>query len=428
MKITVNYIREEDTGEYYTSEELIGTDKIVQFKLRHEIEQKIQKSNSKYVCAICRQPVKLRAGEHNRFYFAHLKDSDDCPIKTDTKYTKREWEAIKYHGAKEGPKHKKLKRMLYDILKNDERFTDIKIEKAVKDIDVIIRWKKPDIQCNYKNKKCIFEIQISHTFLSVIVARELFYQDNEMPLFWIFDYFEPEPDYIKVFQGDIFFHNNCNLMVLNDEVYEYSIKNKRVHFKTYWLEPYISNRQIFQKWNCKIIDFDKITFDEKKSRAYYYDYERNLKLQNYELRKELIFDIIRSDGNYSKRIDLFHTQINSMDEFNLKRWNDKKDVYKLYDLFRILLSIKERKNYGYKNQNIIWMLNIFYDANRDLYWIVLNYIKNTKFEEVLSHEKKYSTFLNHKNDYLRSNPIRNNRYADYLHWYFPEIKEEENGI
>jgi competence CoiA-like predicted nuclease len=200
MKITVNYIREEETGEYYTSEELIGTDKITQFKLRHEIEQKIQKRNSKYVCAICRQPIKLRAGEHNRFYFAHLKDSDDCPIKTDTKYTKREWEAIKYHGAKEGPKHKKLKRMLYDILKNDKRFADIKIEKAVKDINEIIRWKKPDIQCNYENRKCIFEIQLSHTFLSVIVARELFYQDNEMPLFWIFDYFEPDPDYIKVFQ------------------------------------------------------------------------------------------------------------------------------------------------------------------------------------------------------------------------------------
>jgi hypothetical protein len=217
-------------------------------------------------------------------------------------------------------------------------------------------------------------------------------------------------------------------MVLDDEVYEYSIRNKRVHLKTYWLEPYISNRQILQRWNCKIIEFNKIIFDEKKSRAYYYDYERNLRLQSYELKKEIIFDIIRSDDNYSKHIDLFHTQINSMDEFNLKSWNDKRDVYKLYDLFRILLSIKEQKNYGYKNQNIIWMLNIFYNANRDLYWIVLNYIKNTKFDEVLSLEKKYSTFLNHNNDYLKSNPIKNNRYTDYLHWYFPEIKEKGSSL
>jgi competence CoiA-like predicted nuclease len=217
MKITVDYILNKDTGDYFTSEELLGNDKVTQFKLRHEIEKGIQKHIEKYVCAVCLQKIKLRAGEKNRFHFAHLKDSEYCPIKTDTKYTKREWLSIFYHGAKESEAHIKLKNMLYDILTTDDRFSDVKLEKAVTEIKDKIKWKKPDVQNIYNNQKYIFEIHLSHTFLSVIVARELFYEQNEMPLFWIFDKFKPDPDYIKAFQGDIFAHNNCNVMVLDQE-------------------------------------------------------------------------------------------------------------------------------------------------------------------------------------------------------------------
>ena len=109
QKPTVDDILNKETGEHLTSSQLLGTDKIQQFKIRYEIEQRIQKDISKYLCAICLQKIKLKAGDQNRFHFAHLRDSPDCPIKTDTKYTKKEWLAIIYHGAKESEKHKKLK-------------------------------------------------------------------------------------------------------------------------------------------------------------------------------------------------------------------------------------------------------------------------------------------------------------------------------
>ena len=420
---TVDDILNKETGEHLTAEQLLGTDKIEQFKLRHEIEKRIQKDISKYVCAICLQKIKLRAGEKNKFHFAHLKDSPDCPVKTDTKYTKREWLAIIYHGAKESEKHIRLKNMLNDILKLDSRFSGVKLEKTVKKIKDKAKWKKPDLQCIYNNKKYIFEIQISHTFISVIVAREIFYEENEMPLFWIFDEFKPEPDYIKAFQGDVFAHNNCNIMVFDNETYKYSMENKRFHLLVYWQEPYIEDRQIMTKWNRERMDFDKITYDEKNNRAYYYDYERNLKKMEYRLKKELIFDIIREDDNYSKRIELFGERINDMAMYNLKRWIEIEDIHNLYDLFRVLLSIKERKNYGYDNENPIWMINLFYNYKKEFYWLVLKYIRNTGYEMELSKERRYSTFTNHNSVYEKSNIIENNRYTEYLGWFFPELKD-----
>jgi competence CoiA-like predicted nuclease len=389
-KPTVNHILNTETGEYYTAEELLGTDKISQFKLRHEIEERIQRQITNFVCAACMQKIKLRAGEKNRFYFAHLRDSDDCPIKTDTKYTKKEWLALIYHGAKESTTHIKLKNKLYDILNLDDRFSDVKLEKSVKDIKEKIRWKKPDLQCLYNNRKNIFEIQISHTFISVIVAREIFYKENEMPLFWIFDEFTPEPEYIKAFQGDIFAHNNCNVLVFDNETFAYSMENNKFHLMAYWMEPFIENNKIKSRWNNKRINFDELIYDDINNRAYYYDYERNYKIIEYQLQKELIFDIIREDDNYSKRIDLFKQSINTMEKYNLRKWTDKDDIYNLYDLFRILLSIKERKNYGYKNVNPIWMLNLFYNSRKEFYWIVLKYIKKTNYDKYISQEKRYS--------------------------------------
>jgi hypothetical protein len=212
------------------------------------------------------------------------------------------------------------------------------------------------------------------------------------------------------------------------QCYNYSIKNKKLFLKVHWLEPYIEDRKIKSEWRYERIDFEKKIYDKENYRVYYYDYDRNLKIKNYWLKKERIFDIIRTDDNYSKRIDLFQNLVNDLDEYNLEKWNDKNDIYKLYDLFRILLSIKERKNYTYKNSNVIWMLNMFYNTNKELYWLVLQYIENTNFNEVLLGEKKYSTFLNHNKEYAMSKIKKDNRYTEYMHWFFPEIKTKTNDV
>jgi competence CoiA-like predicted nuclease len=362
MERTVNHILDKESGKYFTAKELLGNSKISQFQLRYDMEKRIQKDIAKYVCLICGQKIKLRAGEKNIFHFAHLKDSDDCPIKTDTKFTEKQLLAMMYNGAKESEKHIKMKKMLYEILELDERFHDVKMEKVIKGIKDKISWRKPDVHCIHNDQKHIFEIQLSHTFLKVIVARELFYEMNEMPLFWIFDEFTPEPNYIKIFQGDIFAHHNCNLMVLDSDTYNFSIENKKLHLNIFWIEPYIeNNKEIKHIWKNERVDFEKIIFDNKTNRAYYFDYELKLteqqnrlkKIKEYHKKREMIFNIIRKDENYSKSIRQFQEKLNELDDFaehKLGKWDDNNDVYKLYDLFRLFLSLREKEIMVIKKQ------------------------------------------------------------------------------
>ena len=53
-------------------------------------------------------------------------------------------------------------------------------------------WRKPDVKALYGDKFIAFEIQLSTTFLSVIVERREFYLKNNALIFWIFNEFDPK--------------------------------------------------------------------------------------------------------------------------------------------------------------------------------------------------------------------------------------------
>ena len=442
MLRTVQDLLDLESGELLKADDFLSKDKNEIFKLRRQLEIGIQKKNCNIVCAICLRPVKLRAGLERIVHFAHLKDSPDCPIKTDTKYTKREWLKIIYNGTKESIRHINMKNRINEILLFDNRFCDIKIEKTIKDIVEKSKWKKPDIQCKYENKTIVFEMQISHTFLSEIVARDIFYNINEIPLYWICDEFYPNFDYIKIFHCDILYHHNCNLIIFDNEAYKYSLKNRRLTFKIYWLQSYIQNNKVLNNWHQKLVDISEIKND-KENKLYYYDYEGNEnniknesvrieKLDKYNGKKERVFNVIRKlDDEYTIDnenycIDRFTYEINSMSEFNLPQWDDKNDIFNLFFIFRIFLSIREKKYYGYKINNIIQLLNIFYSKMnmKEYYWLLIMFIENGDYDELIKKEKNCSTFYNQKIKYLNSSCNKSQKYTKYLHWFFKEIKNK----
>ncbi len=57
------------------------------FKLRYEFESGIREKKPRVVCFFCKQSIKIRGRVDSKriLHFAHLKDSDDCPQKTDNK-------------------------------------------------------------------------------------------------------------------------------------------------------------------------------------------------------------------------------------------------------------------------------------------------------------------------------------------------------
>lgn len=160
------------------------------FKLRRLVEERVQAKNPVYACNSCGQPVVIRShrlhNAHHTFYFKHLHNSGDCPIKTDSKHTKDEIRCMQYNGAKESLTHIELKHYLAEHLRKNSRFTEVKVEEVIKGADGWSRkWKKPDISALFNGKTVVFEIQLSTTFLDVIVSREVFYFNKGISIFCI---------------------------------------------------------------------------------------------------------------------------------------------------------------------------------------------------------------------------------------------------
>ena len=124
-----------DTELNESSLELLSRGEEFMFKLRRKVEERIQLETPLYGCGSCGQPVvirsrKLSSSSHS-LYFKHMCNSGDCPIKTDSKYTREEVQCMKYNGAKESRAHIELKNYIANFLKRDSRFTDVKIESVV---------------------------------------------------------------------------------------------------------------------------------------------------------------------------------------------------------------------------------------------------------------------------------------------------------
>ncbi|MUT54298.1 hypothetical protein EG336_00495 [Vibrio parahaemolyticus] len=235
---------------------------------------KNRKTNPLALCNVCFQPVVLRATPQRTTFFAHVKDSEDCPIKTTTNLTMEEIQAMKYNGQKEGRQHKEGKQRLAELLSSDPLFSDeIHIEKTFREknpVGIAKHWRRPDILARLAsdNREVVFELQVSTTFLDVIISREEFYKNNDAYITWVFLDFDSE----KFTTLDIAYANKANVFVLDNEANHESELNGKLVMKCYYRQPYITeDLNIAHKWVHELVDFSILNFDELNKKTYFVD-------------------------------------------------------------------------------------------------------------------------------------------------------------
>jgi hypothetical protein len=415
-KYTVNEILNINSGELLLAKDILNLDVTKIFEIRRKMIDDIRNKQKEYVCAICKQPVRLKGGiNYNKnsrdAYFAHNKDSADCPIKTDATQNEKERITKIYLNIKESIEHIKIKNWLKEILCNDNRFSNISTEKVVKGIGDEKEWRRPDVQFDFNGKKYVIEIQLSNTFLNVIAARESFYKTNDIPILWIFSNFNP--GFIHFFEYDIFIYHNCNAFIFDEETYKLSIKEKKIIFKVIYFIPKLVENKIVPELIKKpvYIDFFEIIFQNGK--AYYFDYIK-------EKNKILLYESFK---NY-KNININTEEIkNILNNLGIDQWHEYKDLHKLRILICSFISINKKEIYGYKGKNIVWLLNIVYENFTDVFWLIIKFVNNnpTNIKFVRDNDKN-GTFQRHVMEFRNRHDIQDEtKYSEVLSKYFPEI-------
>lgn len=269
---TISEVLNIKTGQISSANAFL--DKIPYFvgKERRALEEHIQDGEKYLVCPICFQPLKIRSiqGKYAT-HFAHLYDSDDCPIKTNQHYTQEEIRNIQYGHVKESERHKHMKDLIVASLSCDPRFSDIRKEPVIRDINELKKRRRPDVFATFSAQTIVFEIQLWTTWLKVLVERDRHYQKNQIFIGWIFDHFEPTE--LNSLGQDVLSADNNNAFVINETTLYRSQQEHRFFLKCHYQEPVLQQEKIELIWKTQEVCFHDMHLDYQKYKFYYFDFE-----------------------------------------------------------------------------------------------------------------------------------------------------------
>ena len=225
-------------------------------------------------------------------FFSHFKDSDDCPYKTGTNRTKEEIERLKYSLIQESERHKRLKAAIASSLQGEKSkemgVENVECEKRISSDIPYLKWRKPDIYAEYNGRKYVFELQLSTTFVSVIVDRDIFYRLNDYNIIWIFN-FEDNKEYVNLCK-DIYYANKRNVFIFDTDAEEKSKEKGELVLKCRWLDEN-------GVWSPdQYITLDMFQYDEEYNKPFIFDADKTYLEKHPEYvkrRKEL--EISRED-------------------------------------------------------------------------------------------------------------------------------------
>lgn len=373
--------------------------------IRKEMRAAIYRGEPLVACALCAVPVYPIASKLKNHSFRHVEEDGKCPYHTRGEKNQDQINALKYHGLKESQPHKDMKAMVIASLGADPKFSSRPIEEETRWKGMVNpkSWRKPDVKAWYGDTPIAFEVQLSTTFLNVVVEREKFYLNEKGLIFWIFrqiDLLDP-----RLFQQDLFYNNNSNIFVVDAETVDKSMVEKRFVVRCFYHVPTNSDSAIRNTWKSETVGFDQLKLDIQKQQAYLFDYQTAYQaavLCQKETRKEDLreafeqfwFELDKASQRFAEVLDAkyagLYRELKELDVEIPDSHHDRRYQNTIY----ILLSAKYGKVIGFNYEQLIQVAHLAYDRYKKILWyfgMVLNFFGH---KQVLDLEDKTGKWKN----------------------------------
>lgn len=358
--LQVEMVRSISTGEIIEVRKWIPTKTEGEIHtLRPKIRRKLNDAN--FVCFCCGHEVLLRKHEFGGHYFAH-KEKDfaekaNCIFQQKGLISIDDLNRIRYHGQREGLRHRRTKEIIERILNSDSGFSDTKIEKVWTSLSD--GWRKPDVATVWKGQKVVFEAQVSNTYPQVVAERTEFYRNEGALLIWIFDRIADNE--WRTLHSDIFSSNDYQLFTVDDECANISEETGIARFKIYYKHQCVNaiKREIDSRWilNEKkseaftIVPFSSIKFDLNLQQAIFFNQEKFQMVAQHKI----ICSEAQADLSYENAEKSIQELINSNKPI------DKETVKGWVALICAIESMRLNVPIGTKFQNPVQVLNLVYN-------------------------------------------------------------------
>ncbi|MDE1547132.1 DUF6035 family protein [Dechloromonas agitata] len=266
----ITEVRDLSTGEIRTVWDVVGEDYEKALQTRMAMKQSNEASTPLLACPLCSVPVHMVSmSKERRFYLRHETEDGRCPFRTKGGLSEERILAMKYDGARESAAHKRMKDIIAESLRCDPDFSDVEIERVWKGEEANGR-RRPDLRAVWKGTLPVaFEVQLSTTFLRVIAARREFYLREGGLLFWVFNRFDMGN--ARLTQEDVFYNNNRNAFVANEETLLASKTTGKLVLDCIWSEPSISKGVVTWGQYNRQVSFDELTVERDRQRVFLFD-------------------------------------------------------------------------------------------------------------------------------------------------------------
>lgn len=239
-------------------------------RLRELLKEAASKGQPRLICPICGVTLFLASSMQKNFYLRHRSEDGSCPAVTHTGLTEAEMRAMKYRGAQESAAHLRTKELLVRSLAADPAFADVHVETTWKATEGLGGLRRPDVSARCGDLRVAFEVQLSTTFLDVVLGRKRFYRDQGAALVWLLPGFDP--NYRRMTTDDILFGNNSNILVVDEGTVAASLASGRLTLRVWHRQPRVEGDRIVDDWVERLVPWEQLEFDLQRQTVCAFDF------------------------------------------------------------------------------------------------------------------------------------------------------------
>jgi len=263
--------RSRRTGRLLDAKRLIGSfDYAEAIRLRGVLKDAASRGRPRLVCPMCGVTLFLASSTRKNFYLRHRSEDGSCPAVTHSGLTEAEMRAMKYRGAQESDAHLRTKELLVRSLATDPSFSDVRVEATWRASEGLIGLRRPDVSARRGDLRAAFEVQLSTTFLDVVLGRKRFYRDEGAALVWILPSFDPS--YRRMTTDDILFGNNSNILVVDEVTVAASIAARQLIVRVWHRQPRIEGEHIVDDWIERLVAWSDLLIDVDRQTVCAFDF------------------------------------------------------------------------------------------------------------------------------------------------------------
>lgn len=239
-------------------------------RLRGVLKDAAGRGRPRLVCSMCGVTLFLASSVCKNFYLRHRSEDGSCPAVTHTGLSEADMRAMKYRGAQESDAHLRTKDLLVRSLAADPSFSEVRVEATWRASEGLRGLRRPDVSARCANLRMAFEVQLSTTFLDVVLGRKRFYQEEGAALVWILPGFDPS--YRRMTTDDILFGNNSNILVVDDATLAASIAARQLVVRVWHRQPRIEGERIIDDWIERLVPWRELFIDMDRQTVCAFDF------------------------------------------------------------------------------------------------------------------------------------------------------------